>query len=60
MEYQKSELISDLVVWHLGDVLVKYLDLYWESDVDLYLDIMLGYLFGVKMDFQKYLLMVKN
>ena len=37
-ENQKDEMISYLMVWHSRDVLAKYLDLYWESDMDLYLD----------------------
>ena len=28
-------MIVDLMVWHFGAVLARYLELYWESDTDL-------------------------
>ena len=34
-------MIADLMVWHLGDVLYKYLDLDGSSEIGLYLDNML-------------------
>ena len=37
-EYQKGEMIADFMVWHLRAMLVKYLDLYGASEMDLYLD----------------------
>ena len=42
MEYQKNEIIEDFMVWRLGAVLAKYLDLYWVSDMGIYLDNLLA------------------
>ena len=35
-------MISDLMIWHLGAVLEKYLDMYWVSEMKLYLDNLLA------------------
>ena len=37
-EAQNGEMIAYLMVWHLGHVLAKDLELYLESEMDLYLD----------------------
>ena len=37
LESQKNKIIADLMVWKIGAVLAKCLDLYWVSDMDLYL-----------------------
>ena len=37
-EAQKYEMVEYLMVWHLGDVLANYLDQYWASYMDIYVD----------------------
>ena len=37
-ETQNDEMITKFMVWHLGAVLNKYLDLYRESDINIHLD----------------------
>ena len=37
-EAQKDEMVEYLMVWHLGDVLANYLDQYWASYMDIYVD----------------------
>ena len=50
-EFQKYEMISDLMLWHLGAVLARYLELYWSSEMDIYLDIILECVSKVKMSY---------
>ena len=50
-EVQKDAMISYLMLWHLGAVLARYLELYWSSEMDIYLDIILECVSKVKMSY---------
>ena len=47
-------MVVDSMVYYLSAVLDKYLDLYWASEMDLYLHILLESCFEVRMGFHKY------
>ena len=53
LEAQNGEMIADFMVWHLGCVLAKYLDLYLSSDMSIYVNNILTCGSKVKMDFSR-------
>ena len=52
-ESQKDEMNTYFMVCYFGDVLAKYLNMYWESDIDLYLYSLLKCVSKPKMDLKK-------